>query len=113
MQNDLTFIKHILDCISNINDFVKDVSYSELKNNVMLQSAILYQFMVIGEAAGNISKEFQNNHQGIPWGEIIGMRNKLIHHYFGVDLEVVWETVYEDLPELERLIKKEGLGKSS
>ena len=113
MQNDLTFTKHILDCISNINDFVKDVSYSELKNNIMLQSAILYQFMVIGEAAGNISKEFQNNHQDIPWGEIIGMRNKLIHHYFGVDLEVVWETVYDDLPELERLIKKEGLGKSS
>ena len=108
MQNDLTFTKHILDCISNINDFVKDVSYSELKNNIMLQSAILYQFMVIGEAAGNISKEFQNNHQDIPWGEIIGMRNKLIHHYFGVDLEVVWETVHDDLPELERLIKKKS-----
>ena len=109
MRNDITYVRHILDCIDNIRNFVKGRTYLDFQNDLMLQSAVLHQFMILGEAAGQISKKFRDEHSSIRWKLMIGTRNKLIHHYFGIDPDEVWKTVRDDLPELELLFEKEGI----
>jgi uncharacterized protein with HEPN domain len=60
--------------------------------------------LAIGEAANNMPEEFKKEHSDIPWNEIIGMRNKVIHEYFGVDEDILWKTIKEDIPELKEKI---------
>ncbi|MDP2797634.1 MAG: DUF86 domain-containing protein [Methanoregula sp.] len=77
----------------------------------LLQVWILYHIQVIGEAANGISPEFQKQHQKIPWKDIIAMRHLLVHQYFGIDLDEVWNTAQQDLPRLKQetsLILKHG-----
>lgn len=71
----------------------------------MIQDAVIRQLEIIGEAATRTSEEMQRRYDDVPWHDITGMRNKLIHGYFGVDVDVVWETVVEDLPELKRQLE--------
>ncbi len=73
--------------------------------NRMLQDAVIREIEIIGEAARNVSREFRNKNPGIPWREMVGMRDKLIHGYFGVDLDAVWETATKDIYDLEAKIK--------
>ena len=68
-------------------------------------NAVIRSLEVIGEASGKIPKGMQTRHPDIPWEEIIGMRNCLIHEYFGVDLDIVWQTIQDDLAPLETAIK--------
>ena len=72
--------------------------------NIEKQYAVLRGLEIIGEAAKNLSKELKTKYSQIPWKEIAGMRDKLIHHYFGVNLNLVWETVKTKLPELRNQI---------
>ncbi len=70
------------------------------------QYAVLRALEIIGEATKNLSERLKEEHPEIPWKDVAGMRNKLIHQYFGVKMELVWETVRSKLPELERQIVK-------
>lgn len=72
----------------------------------MLLSAIIRELEIIGEAVNMLSENFQNKHQHIPWKDMIGMRNRLIHAYFDINLDIVWETVTVDIPVLFRDIQK-------
>ena len=72
----------------------------------MIQDAVIRNFEIIGEATKKISKQFIQSHPEIPWQDMAGMRDKLIHDYLDVDLEVVWKTVEADLPLLKDLITK-------
>ncbi|MGA2120942.1 MAG: DUF86 domain-containing protein [Methanoregula sp.] len=76
----------------------------EFANSDLLQVWVLYHIQVIGEAANGISPEFQKKHRKIPWKDIIAMRHLLVHQYFGIDLDEIWNTVQKDLPELQREI---------
>ena len=82
-------------------DLDKDAFFEDLKT----QSAVLHQLMVIGEAVKRLSAEFRARHSDVPWSPIAGMRDKLIHGYDIVDLEQVWQTAAEDVPELLSLLK--------
>ena len=110
-KDDTVFLKHILDAINLIEKYLKDKSYEEFKNNRMLQDAVIREIEIIGEAAKNLSKEFRNKQSDIPWRQIAGMRDKLIHGYFGVDLDAIWDTATRDIPslkgKLQEIIKKE------
>ena len=110
-KDDTVFLKHILDAINLIEEYLKDKSYEEFKDNHMLQDAVIRELEIIGEAAKNLSKEFRNKHSDIPWRQIAGMRDKLIHGYFGVDLDAVWDTATIDIPSLkerlQEILKKE------
>ena len=100
-KNNSVFIKHILDSINAVENFSKDISKQEFGGNRLVQSAVVREIEIIGEAVKNLSEEFKNKNKEIPWKEIIGTRDKMIHHYFGIDLEIVWEIIKFGLPELK------------
>lgn len=109
-KDDLIRLQHMLDAAVEIIGFVEGCERSDLEKNRMLTQAIVRDIEVIGEAAGKVSLDTQNSIPAIPWPSIIGMRNRLIHGYFEVDLDRVWDTVIDDLPflvgELRKIIKK-------
>ena len=104
MKKDEVYLKHILDEITKIEEFTKDVTKKEFFGNVEKQYAVVRALEVIGEAAKNLSRELKRKHPKVPWRNIAGMRDKLIHQYFGVDLELVWETIEKDIPILKKRI---------
>lgn len=101
-KDDNVYIQHIRECLNNIKSFLHNRTRQEFMANVMLSSAVIHQFMIMGEAANKVSEDFKEKYQQIPWREMIATRNKLIHEYFGVDLNELWKTVEEDLPWLEK-----------
>lgn len=105
MKDELIFIEHMFDSIKLIEDFTENIRKNDFMNNVEKQSAVIRQIEIIGEAVKNISDSFRGKHPKIPWKEISGMRDKLIHNYFGVDLDSVWNVVKYNLPELKKQLK--------
>jgi uncharacterized protein with HEPN domain len=101
---DQLYIDHILDCIREIDDFSCGLSLKEFRKNELVQDAIIRNIEIIGEASKKISSDTKDRYQNIPWKEIAGMRDKLIHDYLGVDINVVWKTIREDIPVLKKLI---------
>ncbi|HIH26924.1 MAG TPA: DUF86 domain-containing protein [Methanoregulaceae archaeon] len=105
IERDYSYLKHILEAIEYIEDFSKNVhSADDLKKCPLERAAIERMLTIIGEAAKNISPEIRVEYAGLPWKEIAGMRDKIMHHYFGVDYEAVFETVTHDIPRLKKNI---------
>jgi len=104
MKDDIAFIEHILFCIDKIQEYTKDLSGEDFNNSELIQDTVIRNIEIIGEVAKKISKDLKSQYHEIPWKEMSGMRDKLIHDYFGVDVDVVWKTVNEDIPYLKSLI---------
>lgn len=98
------FLRHILESIDWIEKDTKDLSKEEFLQNVPIQDAVVRRLEIIGEAIRNLPSDFIETHETIPWQDIVGMRNKLIHKYFGVDLELVWNVIEKDLSPLKQQI---------
>ncbi len=81
-------------------DFVQDMSKTQFYTDLKTQSAVLHQLLIIGEAVKRLSEDFRQQHSTIPWRLIAGMRDKLIHVYDSVDLDEVWKTASQDIPDL-------------
>jgi len=106
MKDDTIYIEHILLSIKNILDYTKGISKEEFARTTLIQDAVIRNFEIIGEATKKVSSDFiQINHE-VPWKEMAGMRDKLIHDYIGVDIQVIWDTVEKDLPVLLKLLKE-------
>lgn len=106
MKDDLAYIEHILLSIAKIKEYTNNLSRSDFENNEMIQDAVIRNIEIIGEATKKISENLKSSYLEIPWREMVGMRDKLIHDYMGIDLEVVWKTIEVDIPELYALVKK-------
>jgi uncharacterized protein with HEPN domain len=106
MKKDKAYLQHILDTISDIEKFMENVTQEAFFKNKEKQYAVLRGLEIIGEATKNLSKKLKTKHGEVPWKNIAGMRDKLIHEYFGVKLELVWETVKKKLPELKKQISE-------
>jgi len=100
------YLLDILDSIKKIEKYTKNLSYREFCANQMAIDAVVRNMEIIGEASSHIPAEFRKKYQDVPWSKMKSMRNKVIHEYFGVDLDVVWETINEDLPGLGKMIRK-------
>jgi uncharacterized protein with HEPN domain len=98
------FLEHILEAINLIEEYLKDKKKSDFLESKQLQDSVIRRIEIIGEAIKNIPDDFKSIHKNIPWKEIIGMRDILIHQYFGVDLELTWEVIITDLPALKKQI---------
>jgi uncharacterized protein with HEPN domain len=96
------FIDHILQSISLIEDYASQISKDDFFKSCQIQDAVMRRLEIIGEATKNIPENFRKEHPDIPWREIAGMRDVLIHNYFGVDLDLTWTTVKESLPDLKQ-----------
>ncbi|MFH1711158.1 MAG: DUF86 domain-containing protein [Nanoarchaeota archaeon] len=106
MKDDLAFIEHILDSINAIEEFSKNINKEKLISDRLRQSAIVREIEIIGEAVKNMSESLKNKHPEVEWKEIVGTRDKMIHHYFGVDLSIVWNIIKINLPKLKDKILK-------
>ncbi len=104
-KNPLIFIEHIAELIKDIEDFTNGVSRGDFLKDKKLQGAVIRNIEVIGEAVKNIPSEFRKKYSNIEWAKIAGMRDKLLHHYFGVNLETVWKVIEENIPKLKKDIE--------
>jgi uncharacterized protein with HEPN domain len=103
------YIQYLFDMLESTKKgigFIKGYSLSKFKKDEKTQFAVIRAIEIVGEASKKIPKRITNNYNEIPWREISGMRDKLIHDYFGVNAEVVWKTAKEDLPALEKLLSR-------
>jgi uncharacterized protein with HEPN domain len=88
-QSDVNYLNHIIDAIDRIEEYALNLTYESYLENYLIQDGFIRQLEIIGEASKRLPIETKNNVQGVPWKDIAGMRDKLIHDYFGVDLDAV------------------------
>lgn len=100
-RSDKLYLRDILNSVKKIEKYVDKLNYEEFSKNLMVVDAVVRNLEIIGEATKNLSKEIKFSHPEISWREMAGMRNKVIHEYFGVNLKIVWKTIKERLPELK------------
>ena len=100
MRRDDAWLLDMLLAARNAVRFAVPLTFSEFKEDLLHQLAILKSVEIIGEAASRVSEETKANHPDIPWTQIIGMRNRLVHTYFAIQLDIVWKVVQDDLPPL-------------
>ena len=105
-NRDTIFLHHIFDASDKIIGYLEGRTFENFIKQDMFFDALVRELEIIGEAANNLSEDFQGEHPDIPWERIIGMRNQLIHGYFTLDLQIVWDTLQKDVPKLKEQIKK-------
>lgn len=99
-------LQHMLEAAEKAVEFVKDSERGHLNKDEKLMLALVRLIEIVGEAAKNISEETKQKYQQIPWKEIAGTRNRLIHGYFNVDLDIIWQILKKDLPFIIQQLKK-------
>ncbi|MBI4037857.1 DUF86 domain-containing protein [Candidatus Curtissbacteria bacterium] len=98
------YLKHILDELDYLLDSSKNVSQEQFMHDMTLQRAYSRSLEIVGEAAKNLPQDFTKDQSQVDWKSIAGMRDRLIHHYFGVDYEIVWDVVKNEAPKLKEQI---------
>lgn len=100
------FVRDILDSIEKIQRYTENLSYKEFVKDTKTIDAVVRNLEIIGEATHKIPGEIRQKHQDIPWPQIVGLRNRLIHGYFVIDYEIVWVIIKDELPELRSKIQE-------
>jgi len=105
MKDDKVYLRHILDAVEQIETYITGQTYESFSSNNMMIDAVVRELEIVGEATNHLSNLLRESHPEIPWRDAIDMRNILIHEYFGVRTNLVWDTCKEDLPKLKSLVK--------
>lgn len=110
-RTDSEFLADIKEAVLRINAYTGNLTYEQFLRDKKTQDAVVRNLEIVGEAAKNISEELKGKYPQVPWKDLSGVRDKLIHHYFGVNFDVVWDIVKEELPEvlsqLEEILKNQ------
>jgi len=101
-KNNAVYIDHMLECIQRINEYV--VSKEQFYNTHIVQDAVVRNLQVMSESSQRLADEIKRNYPAIPWKQISGFRNILVHDYLGVDLDVIWSVIEQELPGLEKAL---------
>jgi len=104
-KDDSVYLRHILDAISRIEEYTRGVEYEDFMDDHLIQDGVIRQIEIIGEATKRLSRAIREKHSEIPWKDMAGMRDKLIHDYLGVDIDAVWDTVKRDVPTMKNKLE--------
>ena len=111
-RTDREFLSDIQEAIRRIGEYTVGMTYQAFLEDTKTQDAVIRNLEIIGEATKKLSKELRERHSHIPWKGMAGVRDRLIHHYFGVNLDIVWQIVTDELPgvasQLENILREEG-----
>lgn len=105
-RNPKVYLLDILESINHIESFIENVDEDSFFSNVEKQDAVLRRLEIIGEAVKHLPDRIRNKYSTTPWRQIAGMRDIIIHEYFGITLDMIWVVITEDLPELKAVIQK-------
>ena len=105
MRDTLLYVEDILEAIEKIKRYTEGMDFEDFVVDEKTVDAVIRNLEIIGEAVKNLPEEFKAMHPDLPWREIAGMRDRLIHAYFGADLSIVWYTIKNDLDEIEFRLK--------
>ncbi|MBW8041823.1 MAG: DUF86 domain-containing protein [Planctomycetes bacterium] len=105
MWRDDAYMLDMLLAARKVQSYTRNINWERFRDDDLIQNAVMYQIQIIGEAARKISRQHKDAHSEIPWQMIIGMRNRLVHEYFDIIPERVWNVLERDIPELIQLIE--------
>lgn len=105
-RTDNDYLAHIKEAVKRTSLYTEKMTYEEFLGDIKTQDAVIRNIEIIGEAVKNLSEELRNRYTEIKWKSLAGMRDKLIHHYFGVNFSIVWKVAKEELPDIGRQIEK-------
>jgi len=105
-RKDADLLNDIVEAINRISTYTANISYDEFLLDFKSQDAVIRNLEILGEAVKLLSEDFKNNNPDLPWKEISGTRNKLIHDYFGVNIDIVWDIIKNELPSVLNKIRK-------
>jgi uncharacterized protein with HEPN domain len=100
------YLEDIAESVNRIEEYIMGMDFKDFEKSKITQDAVIRAFEVLGEASKKIPKDFRKKYSDTPWRKMAGMRDKLIHDYWGVNIERVWKTATKDIPTLKKLIKK-------
>lgn len=106
MKDNKIYLEDIISSIKKIEKYINDISFEEFYDNEMIVDAVVRNLEIIGEAARYLEDDFKETNSHIPWRNMIGLRNIMIHEYFGIDLNIIWKIVTDDIPKTKPEILK-------
>jgi len=105
-RGNIEYISDILEAAKRIQDYISGMDYQTFLADLKTRDAVIRNLEVIGEASKNINDDFRNQNPEVQWKEMAGMRDKLIHHYFGINFEVVWTIIKTELPVVDKKLNR-------
>jgi uncharacterized protein with HEPN domain len=99
-KDDLRYLGHMADCARRAEEFMRGKSRAEFDADEVLRLAVIHLLQTIGEAARRVSDGFRHQHSDVPWAQIVGMRNRIVHDYLNVDFDIAWQVATADIPVL-------------
>ncbi len=100
------YLRDILEAIDKIERYTENMNFEDFSNNELIQDGVIRNLEIIGEAVKNLPDDIKKDYPEVEWRKIAGLRDILIHAYFGVDLEVIWDIVKNKVPELKEMVRK-------
>ena len=99
------YLEEVIEAISKIERFTEDMDFNDFKNDEKTRDAVITNLLIIGEAIRNVPEDIRTKYPDIEWRKIVGLRDVLIHSYFGIDIEIIWDIITNKAPELKKNIR--------
>ena len=103
-RDEMLYLRHVLDAMDTVKEYLQGVNEEKFKNTRLIQDGVIRQIEIIGEAVRHVSKDIRKTYPEIPWQDVAGMRDKLIHDYIGVNYTIVWDVVKNKIPEIQVIV---------